>query len=285
MSEQYVLLNRKEKRFSGMLLQIPDCPKELFCVGNLKLLQEKNCVAIVGSRRATSYGLSQGQKISYDLARCGICIVSGLAIGIDGQAHRGALKVHGKTIAVLGTAIDNFYPHTHLGLAREILKQKGLIISEFGPKEPFFKQNFLLRNRIIAGLSRATIVVEAAEKSGALVTAGLALNYNRDVFALPGDVTRLNSAGTNNLIKEGAYCISGAKDVLDILGIKEGKLNLVDLSREEKEVFEIINSQKLEFDQILKELSLKPAQLNSTLLQLEIKGLIKSTDSGEYSKI
>ena len=285
MSEQHVVINRKNKRFSFLLKQINDCPQDLFCVGNLKLLQEKNCVAVVGSRRATNYGLSQAEKISYDLARCGVTIISGLAIGVDGQAHRGALRAHGKTIAVLGTSINDFYPHTHIGLAREILKQKGLIISEFGPEDPFFIQNFLLRNRIIAGLSRATIVIEAAEKSGALVTAGLALSYNRDVFALPGDVTRLNSVGTNNLIKQGAYCVTGAKDVLDVLGIEEGKLNLVDLSSIEKLVFEVINTQKSEFDQILKESKLRPAQLNSTLLQLEIKGLIKLTSSGEYSKI
>ena len=285
MSVQHVLINRKDKRFSFLLNQINDCPEQLYCVGNLNLLREKDCVAVVGSRRATGYGLSQAEKISCDLARCGITIISGLAIGIDGAAHRGALKAKGKTIAVLGTSINNFYPHTHHQLAQEILKQKGLIISEFGPDDPFFIQNFLLRNRIIAGLSRATIVIEAAEKSGALVTAGLALNYNRDVFALPGDVTRLNSAGTNNLIKQGAYCATQAKDILDILGIEEGRLNLVDLTQVERKVYEIVNLQKSEFDQILKESKLHPAQLNSTLLQLEIKGLIKSTNSGEYSKI
>jgi len=285
MSVKFVAIGRRDKKFSRLLLEISDCPEKIYCIGNLKLLKEPNAVSVVGSRRATNYGLTQSENLSYDLAKSGLVIVSGLAIGIDGQAHRGALRAKGKTIAVLGTSIDKIYPHTHLGLAREIIKNNGLIISEFGPDDPFFIQNFLLRNRIIAGLSRATVVVEAAQKSGALVTANLALNYNRDVFALPADITRFNSVGTNNLIKQGAFLATQAKDVLDVLGLEEGKLKLVELTKEEKSIFEIINCDKSSFDDLVKKTKIKASQLNSCLLQLEIKGMIKSAGSGEYEKV
>jgi len=278
-------IQKQSAAFSLLLKEIPDCPKELYCIGNGSLLKEKYLISIVGSRRATSYGLHQSEGIAYQLARSGVVVVSGMAIGVDGAAHRGALKAKGKTIAVLGTAINKFYPQAHMALARQILSHGGLIISEYEPDAPFYKENFLARNRIIAGISQATIVTEAAERSGALVTAAYALDYNRDVFSVPGDVDRLNSVGTNALIKKGAFCLTSAKDVLNALEIEEGKLALVDLPKEEKAILEIVKSGQISFDEILKKSKAKPADLNSSLLRLEIKGMIKSTGTGEYHNI
>ncbi len=264
-----------------LLRQISDCPKQLYCRGELNLLKEKYSVAIVGSRRATSYGLVQTKKLAYELAQRGVVIVSGLALGIDGAAHRGALDAEGKTIAVLGTPIDQISPVTNYSLGQEILKRGGLIISEYAPGETVFASNFARRNRIVAGLSQAVLVIEAAEKSGALITSDLAMEYGRDVFALPGDVGRLNSVGPNNLIKNGAGCVTEAGDILEALGIeKEGQLKL-QLETGESEVLEVILSGVGEFDEILKLCEKSTSELSALLLELEIKGLIKNV-RGKY---
>jgi len=270
-----------KKSFGSRLVEISDCPSILYCRGNIDLLNDKYLVAIVGSRRATSYGLTQTRKIAKEIAGAGVVVVSGLALGVDASAHRGALEIDGKTIAVLGTPIDQISPVTNYSLGQEILKRGGLIISEYAPGQTVYPANFARRNRIVAGLSQVVLVTEAAEKSGALITADLAMQYNRDVFALPGDVGRLNSVGPNNLIKNGAGCITDASDILEALGIeKEGQLKLK-CETGESEVLEAILSGAGEFELILKQCRKPASELSALLLQLEIKGLIKNAQ-GKY---
>jgi len=268
--------------YPRLLQEIPDFPVILYCRGNLGLFSDKYPLAVVGARRATPYGLSYSRKVARRLAEVGATIVSGLALGIDAEAHRGALEASSKTIAVLGTAIDEIYPSVHINLAAEIIKKDGLIISEYPPGYPTFRVNFPFRNRIIAGLSRAVLVTEAAEKSGALITARLAADYNREVFALPADPEKISHRGTNQLIQSGAHCALSADDILKVLGLgKASPKRKTNLDKEGQAVLEAISSGEESFDKIATATRMDVAQLNGILLQLEIKGLIKNV-AGEY---
>lgn len=270
-----------DKNFPLYLKEIPDRPAVLYCRGNLELLQQKNVISIVGSRRPSAYGLTQTEKISSELAQCGAVIVSGLALGIDAAAHRGALSAKGKTIAVLGTAIDNLYPQANNSLARQILRDDGLIVSEYPPGAPTQIYNFPIRNRIIAGLSKITLVTEAAERSGSLITAYLAIDYNREVFALPGDINRSNSAGTNNLIKQGAGIYLNNYEILEILGL-EKKTQKANLTKDEKKVMDLIDKQINEFDKILLSTKWEASNLNIILMNMELKGLVKQDGNSRF---
>jgi len=266
-----------------ILKQTSAPPEKLYAIGNTELLKEKNLIAIVGSRRATDYGLKNSRKIAKILSEAGAVIVSGLALGIDANAHRGALDANGKTIAVLGSAINKFEPRTNESLAQKIIKQRGLILSEYPKGSTTYATNFVLRNRIIAGLSKATIVIEAAERSGALITANLAAEYNRLIYALPGDVDRLSSKGTNNLISTGAICLSDASIILEDLGLEKQKQTRLPLNDEEKEIVVFLSKQGATFDKIVKKMKTKPQELLSILFTLELKGVLKKDATGNYS--
>jgi len=265
-----------------ILRQTSVYPEKLFAIGNIDLLKEKHLVAIVGSRRATDYGLRNAYKIAKVLAQSDVVIVSGLALGIDAAAHRGALDAPGKTIAVLGSAIDKFEPRTNEQLANKIVNNGGLILSEYPKGSTTFPTNFVLRNRIIAGLSSATIVIEAQEKSGALITANLAAEYNRQVYALPGDVDRLCSKGTNKLISQGATCLSDVSILLEDLGLEKEKQIRLPLNDLEKEIVVLLDTKPISFDRIVKDLGVKPAELLAILFTLELKGIIIKDEKGDY---
>ncbi|MBI3251344.1 MAG: DNA-protecting protein DprA [Candidatus Andersenbacteria bacterium] len=205
-----------DKAFPKLLKEINDPPKQLYARGNISLLNKHNLLAVVGSRKASTYGKQCIDLLLPQVIRQGIIIVSGLAYGIDSLAHKAAVAEKKPTIAVLGTGIDNksIYPQAHFKLAQEILQYNGLIISEYPAASAVYKGNFPARNRIIAGISEATLLVQAAEKSGSLITGRLALEYNRDVAAVPGNITDPLSAGTNDLISHGAIPISKPEDIL-----------------------------------------------------------------------
>lgn len=265
-----------DRAYPEILKQTPDYPVVLYCRGNIDLLNEKYLVAMVGSRRATSYGLSVAKKFSDKIAGAGAVIVSGMALGIDAMCHRGALSSGGKTIAVLGTAIDNFYPKENESLGRKIIESKGCVISEYPPGFWTNKFNFPMRNRIIAGLSTATVVVEAAENSGALITAGLALDYNRDLYAVPSDIGKLSSQGTNQLLLQGAICLISPRVIIEDLGLSNIPLN-PKLTDQEGRVIEAIRLGCDNFDRITNKLKINSSELNVILAGLEIKGLIKKS--------
>ena len=231
-------------------------------------------VAIVGTRRATSYGKDIAFKIAETLAREGVIIVSGLALGIDSAAHEGALAAGGKTWAVLGSGIENIWPRSNLKLAGRILESGGALISEYPPgtKAQFF--TFPQRNRIVAGLSKLVIVVEAPEKSGALITARLALEAGREVAAVPGDITRANFLGANRLLREGAHPIAEPQDALYLIGRepREKTPRLDSADKIGQSILQCLNEPK-SADEIIRETKLAPAQVSQKLMELSLQNL------------
>lgn len=208
----------ESSKYPNILKRIYDPPKKLYVMGNEELLKI-NSIAIVGSRDNTEYGKEAAKYFAYNVAKQNICIVSGLARGIDSFAHIGALQAKGKTIAVVGNGLDIVYPKENAKLVQKIIKLGGAIISEYpiGSKPERF--HFPARNRIISGLSNGVLVIEAKEKSGSLITADFAIEQGKEVFAVPGNINSLNSVGTNNLIKDGAIPVSNYKDILHWLNI------------------------------------------------------------------
>ncbi|NQV04288.1 MAG: DNA-protecting protein DprA [Candidatus Omnitrophica bacterium] len=220
-----------DKGYPKNLKNIYDPPMVLYVLGNV-LLQDDAAIAIVGSRLASFYGIQQAECLGFELASSGITVVSGLARGIDSSAHRGSLRAGGRTLAVLGSGILNIYPQEHRKLARKI-SENGAVISEFPMMTIPERGNFPKRNRIISGLSLGVVVVEAAQRSGALITSDIAMEEGREVFAVPGRVDSITSKGTNKLIKQGAKLVETANDILEELdlqiegGIKQDKRILV----------------------------------------------------------
>ena len=210
MKIEEISINSKE--YPQNLKNIYDPPKKIYLIGNKDLLYQKG-IAIVGARDATQYGKKIAYNLAKELSEQNIVIISGLAIGIDSYAHKGALEKG--TIAVLGSGIDNIYPKQNLELAREIIKNKGCIISEYPLGTKPERLHFPQRNRIISGLSDGVVVIEASKKSGALITAEFALEQGKEVFAVPGDINKKQSEGTNQLIKDGAILLTSATDILE----------------------------------------------------------------------
>lgn len=265
-----------DKEYPALLREITDPPPVIFYRGNLLY---KEGLGMVGPRKGTRYAEQIATAISEKSAENGLAIISGLAIGIDSVCHRGALSGSGKTIAVLGSSIDDnsIYPQTNWSLAQKILDNEGALISEYPPGHPILKMNFPERNRIIAGLSRGVLVVEAREKSGTLITADFALTYGRDVYAVPQDITRPESVGVNNLIKEGAIPVTSYKDVLESFGIEEeasGTHPVIRDSDTENLMLSILHEGPIHIDNLSKRSGLTPQETSSTVSLLEVKGKI-----------
>lgn len=274
-----------------ILKHIPDPPQQIFTRGQLPSEHPRpKTVAIVGSRRNTSYGEMVAQKLAAELTKTGVIIVSGLAFGVDSIAHRACLDAGGRTIAVLGTSIDRIYPVAHRALAHRIM-QNGAIISEYAAGERTHpKASFLVRNRIISGLSDAVVVVEAAERSGTLSTAAHALNQGREVFAVPGDITRSNSVGCNHLIEQGARVYTGPEDVLNFLfpqktrSRKKPQLPLGDNETENK-IITLLAQGVIDGDTLINELVLSVSEFNQTITILELKGVVRAQGFNRWSLV
>jgi DNA processing protein len=283
--------------YPSLLREIFDPPITLYVKGAWETCLDAPCVAIVGSRRCSTYGQNAATMLARDLAGRGVTIISGLARGIDAAAHRGALEAGGRTVAVMGTGLDQIYPRDHRKLAEEILGASGAIVTEFPLATPPAPQNFPYRNRVISGLSLGVLIVEAAENSGSLITARMAMEQNREVWAVPGNITSRNSFGTNYLIKgAGAKLIQQWQDVAQELPpeiaahllppeIKkeEGKqltqqLSLVPegLSDTEHTVFKLLSTDEpSHIDALLESTQLSIPQLTGALLGLEMRDLIR----------
>jgi len=282
----------KDQSFPKLLSQIHDPPKQLYCRGNISLLNS-SCFAIVGTRKLTSYGKETTQQIVRDLANNGFTIVSGLALGIDAVAHQTTLDCGGKTVAVLGGGVGdkNIGPRTNFHLAQDILKNDGLLISEYSDEEKIFAFNFAVRDRIISGLSLGVLVIEADEKSGALITAKCALDQNRDVFAVPGSVLSPRSAGPNSLIQNGAKLVMNAYDIIneyhENLQLFSDKKK-VDLTKNptEKKIVNLLDEHGILFvDDIIRMSGIETSVISVSLSMLEIRGIIKHLGNGKYRKI
>lgn len=268
------------KYYPPLLKEIYNPPYLLYGKGDLSIIKNR-CIAIVGSRNATHYGKKVAFRLAGQLARLGFTVVSGFARGIDSYAHKGALAVGGSTIAVLGNGLDVVYPRENYSLMKDILKN-GLLLSEYPPGTSPLKGNFPARNRIISGLSLGVVIVEASERSGALITADFALEQNREVFAVPGNINSPNSIGTNRLIKEGAKIVNSVEDILEELpaNVKIRKGCSYKAARENKEktennVLKLISYQPVHIEELLAETGFEIGELNAFLTHLEIKGCIK----------
>ena len=281
----YNFITIKDDVYPECLKEISNPPLKLYYKGNLDLLKEERLIAVVGTRNPSSYGKLCCEYMVKKMSRANITIVSGFAKGIDSIAHKTSLLTDGKTIAVIASGLDIVYPASNLSLYREI-EEKGLILSEYEAGVKPFKSNFPQRNRIIAGLSRGTIVVESKDKGGSLITADLALEFNRDVYAVPGDVFSEYSKGCNNLIRDArAKSLSNINELLEDYSwnIEEKNEN----NKYTKNQLLILNSLSSEknLDNILIETKIEQTEILAELMTLEIMGAIKSIAGGRYKKI
>ena len=274
--------------YPKLLKEIFNPPPLLFYLGEITNINDC-AIAVVGTRKVSSYGKQMTDAIIADLAPHHIIIVSGLALGVDAEAHLSAIEHKTPTVAVLGSGLDraSIYPSSNRYLADQIIAHDGLLVSEFPIGTMPFKQNFPARNRIISGLSLGTLVIEAGEISGALITAAFALEQNREVFAVPGNVTSPNSFGANKLIKQGAQVVTGAADILEVLNLRqlvEFKENakILPESPEEEKIFKALTIEPRHIDALVKLTKLAPPILNATLTLMELKGKVKNLGNQNY---
>lgn len=280
----------KDNQIPQPLKEIPQPPKTLFIRGKLPPL-ESIYLAVVGSRKHTSYGKEMCERLIKGLKGYPIVIVSGLAFGIDSIAHKIALENNLKTIAFPGSGLDDsvIYPRTNVNLAKEIIHSEGCLISEMKPTEKATLYSFPQRNRLMAGISKAVLIIEAEEKSGTLITARMALDYNRDVLVVPGSALSSNSKGTNKLIRQGATPITTSEELLESLGfdiekeIQTEEEKYASCGDEEIKIIELLHEPK-ERDILIRESKMDIAKANALLSIMEIKGLIKE-ELGELRKI
>lgn len=279
-------LERSDARYPVELDDLRDdlAPPFLWTRGSLDVLDVRPRVAIVGTRRATAYGQRVTRELASALARAGACIVSGLATGIDGYAHRAALEMNGSTIAVLGTGLDMVYPRAHRELQATIAR-RGLLLSELEPGEHGMKFTFPKRNRIIAALSSATIVVEAGERSGALKTAAYAQSLDRTVAAIPGPIDQPQSAGANRLIADGAQIVASIEDALALVGLTPPpRTPRGDPHGDEGRIWSALADGALDLDSLCHRSGLPTAQCLAAVTNLEIAGSIECALTGEIRR-
>ena len=278
------LLLKENPSYPELLKEIPLPPFGIYILGNLSYA--KPAIAIVGTRKATPQGKELAKIFAAKLSRSGTPIISGLAMGIDEFAHKGALEGGAKTIAVLGTPLNHIYPKHNEQLAKNILESGGAIISEFPLDNSYRRDNFLIRNRIISGLANALLIIEAPERSGSLATARFALEQNREIFIIPGNISAPNYKGSNALIKAGATPVTEPEDILNYFGIDADKTASSESQAGNPEEKEILNAfkkeEKLTIEQLLETTKKDLSDLNKNLAMLTIKGIIKESNGKYY---
>ncbi len=285
LEQQITVLTWNEPEYPRLLKEIDQSPPVIYVRGTITP-EDEWAIGIVGSRKVTSYGRQVTEELGSALAINGITVVSGMARGIDGIAHRAALTAGGRTIAVLGSGVDRIYPPEHRKLAEDII-QNGAVISDYAPNTPPDSLNFPPRNRIISGLSKAVIIVEAGTESGALITASYAADQGRDVLAVPGGIYSPQSKGTNNLIQQGARPYLGVSDILEMLNVTqvESKKSIqtsFPTDKIELQIIKSISSEATHIDEIQRTTELPIEQVSSTLTMLELKGWVKQTGNMMY---
>ncbi len=271
--------------YPELLKHISDPPSQFWCEGDLQVTSLP-CVAVVGARQCTPYGEKSAFDLSKSLAQAGVVVVSGLALGIDTAAHKGALSGGGKTIAVLGCGIDIPYPSENISL-KENISQNGVVISEYAPGTRATAWSFPKRNRIISGLSLGVVVVEAGLKSGSLITANLALQQGRDVFAVPGNISSPLSAGTHRLIQNGAKLVSCVADILEEfkLGVKTSFKEIKEnISDAEKKLLHLLSNGPRHMDELLESTGSPMDEMSSLLIEMELNGKIRSLPGSRFEK-
>ena len=281
------VINIDDNRYPERLKEIKDPPEKLYFKGEWDEDIFRNCLAVVGSRRISSYGKIITNNLVTQIAAAGVTIVSGFMFGVDAYSHRAAVEAGKRTIAVMPCGIDMIHPAYQKDLYEEILKNNGLIISELEGNHPPAAWTYPKRNRIVAGLSQATLVIEAAENSGTLITAKLTNENNRKLFAVPGPLTSKNSIGTAKLIKDGAEIVTSAEDILKFFNVnnfnkqKAGNASYKKLDNIEQRIFEQLNHEPLEVDSLARILNISVSELGKTLSLMEIKGILFK-ERGKY---
>lgn len=291
--EGLALIPFSDPLYPPLLKEIYDPPAVLYMRGNLGEQENEIWIAVVGTRHVSTYGQQVTEMLVRPLAEAGLTIVSGLAYGVDALAHETTLKAHGRTIAVLGCGLDraSVYPSNHRYLAEKIASEGGAVVSEFAPGTPPLKHHFPFRNRIIAGLSRATLVIEAPEGSGAMTTAAYALEYNREVFTVPGNITSLNAWGPNELLKKGATPVTKPDDIFAALNLADVKVALdtrknLPNTEEELKIFESLTADEPQhIDSIAKSAGMPAPLTSSTLSIMELKGMVKNVGGMRYIRL
>ena len=281
------IITEYSEDYPEILKNIDDRPLVLFCKGNTSLLKAENIIAIVGTRKPTNYGRDVTELFSKELASVGVVIVSGLAYGIDAEAGRSAVEVGGKTIAILGGGVNKIYPSSNIPLANKIIANGGLLVSEYLPDESPRQYYFPERNRIISGLSKGVLVIEAGENSGSLITAGIALDQNKEIFVVPANITSTASYGSNKLIHEYPECmVMYPQDILDRLHIERMPISVIsdnlELTNDQRVVYDLLRVQDLRFDDIANKIKLSPNELNTLLTEMELFGIIKKKVGNYY---
>lgn len=278
-------LLQSARDYPPKLSHISSPPKQIYVKGHdLQKLLARPCVAIVGSRKVTSYGRQVTSRLAGELARQGVTIISGLALGVDAVAHRAALEANGATIAVLPCPLERIHPAGHRSLADHIVQQGGVLLTEYGPGCVVNRGNFIARNRIVSALSDAVLITEAAEKSGTLHTAQFALEQGKEVLAVPGNIISPTSAGTNNLLKAGATPVTASKDVLRLFGLEPQASTIRRGDNPQEQLLLDLLQQGLQDGAALLERSgLETAHFNQTLTMLEITGKIRPLGNNCWS--
>ena len=291
---QITIITEEDSHYPSPLRNMYDPPLALYVWGTLSN-KDQHSISVVGSRKTSNYGRETARKLSFQLASAGMTIISGMARGIDTYAHEGAIAAeHGRTVAVLGSGLGQVYPPENMALAERIATQHGAVISEFPINRPPDKKTFPMRNRIVAAWSNATLVIECPEYSGSIITANLATEMGKPIYAVPGPIDRPNSAGCNALIREGASLVTKAEDILDDLSVlplidlpktltTESKpIDLNGLTDEEAFIYNLLSDEEVTIDQLISNSRLKINHLLPTLLKLEIKKLITQLPGPRY---
>ncbi len=275
-------VSKQDSAYPSRLCSLAQPPQQLFVRGAaIDEVLQRPVVAVVGSRKVSQYGRQATEQLVRELARAGVVIVSGLALGVDSIAHKAALDAGGTTIAVLPCGIDTIYPASHFGLAKQILQSGGALVSEYEGRDAPQKYQFIARNRIIAALSDGVLITEAAAKSGSLHTAEFALELGKDVLAVPGNITSRTSEGTNNLIKNGAATVTEVHDLFEALNIAPIKTS-VQLADTPALIYEAIMQQGMSLDMLAKNTRLDLSTLQQELTSLELQGLINLRPDGQW---
>ena len=278
-------ISPQDNKFTQIINTIADKPKKLYFTGKLPE-HRRVSVAIVGTRKPTSYGREVTHKIAYDLAKKGVIIISGLALGVDGIAHQAALEAGGTTMAVLANGVDIIYPASHINLAKNILLSGGAIISEYEPGTEARDYQFIQRNRIVSGLSDAIIITEAAIRSGTMSTAAYALEQGREVFVVPGNITSPLSAGCNKLIKQGANPITCAEDVLEIIApdmLKSQNILPLGANALETQIICLLQSGIRDGDELQAQSGADISEFSQTITMMEISGILRALGGNQWT--
>ena len=278
------IIKQLDKSYPSKLLQIQNPPKQLYVEGNKELLSQDS-IAIVGSRKATEYGIKYTQIFAKELSKAGICVVSGLASGIDSIAHIHSMKQKGKTIAVLGSGFNYISPKENQYLYQQIIKNEGCIVTEYSPETMENKANYPRRNRIISGLAMGVLVMEAKYRSGSTITARLAIKQNKEVFCIPNRLGEKNGYGTNMMLKNGANLVTCPEDILLFYNQSIEEIKHANIPEECEKVYELIGNLPISVNELAKLTNQNIAQIMQSVCVLEIEGIIKHVPGDKYIRI